>query len=502
MEDGQYAEASRRSSGPWNSAPAFSRVFQFLGECLIKHGQKDEGGRGADEGLDHRQRARRPAAEGGDGEDAHRARRTGPEAGRARRSRTMAPGHRLQVPAARVHGGQARTATPRARRSPTRSASASTPTSAPACWTLWFKDLSIKVINELRLDLSSEFGQDEYDKHMREFMGFERPKRATHDPPLPDQLRPARLRRPVPRPHWPLARGDRVVVRGPRGVEFGEVLVAPDNGARIRRRRRSPPRHGQRRRRIGRARPPAARSCSRQPSAADEPACRWPSWMSRSRSTAPRSCTPCRGTRATRPRCSTNSPRGSASRCGCSTSPARPRREGARAGCGKPGCGSDRGGCSTCGTGGGCSTGSCSRGIGEVGRRTDRVFRRPPAEDGSRRPRPHSAELIPNQPNNGGSALIDCSDGVNWCGFGSIRDHFLPILGRKTPEDHIRIEVMSMVAANHDETPEIPGENARLWSVVPSSGSRVGTLAVQFLTSKGAKSRPLKVGNLGNLAPS
>src|SRR5947207_213777 len=42
-----------------------------------------------------------------------------------------------------------------------------------ACWTLWFRDLSIKVINELRLDLSSEFGQTEYDRHMREFFGFE-----------------------------------------------------------------------------------------------------------------------------------------------------------------------------------------------------------------------------------------------------------------------------------------------------------------------------------------
>jgi hypothetical protein len=31
-------------------------------------------------------------------------------------------------------------------------------------------------------------------------------------------------------------------------------------------------------------------------------------------------------------------------------------------GCGKPGCGTDAGGCSTCGTGGGCSSGSCSRG--------------------------------------------------------------------------------------------------------------------------------------------
>ena len=31
-------------------------------------------------------------------------------------------------------------------------------------------------------------------------------------------------------------------------------------------------------------------------------------------------------------------------------------------GCGKTGCGTESGGCSSCGTGGGCSTGSCSRG--------------------------------------------------------------------------------------------------------------------------------------------
>ena len=41
------------------------------------------------------------------------------------------------------------------------------------CWTAWFKDYSIKVINELRLDLSAESGQAEYDKYMREFFGFE-----------------------------------------------------------------------------------------------------------------------------------------------------------------------------------------------------------------------------------------------------------------------------------------------------------------------------------------
>ena len=41
------------------------------------------------------------------------------------------------------------------------------------CWTDWFKNYSIKVINELRLDLSTEHGQEEYDKYMRGFFGFE-----------------------------------------------------------------------------------------------------------------------------------------------------------------------------------------------------------------------------------------------------------------------------------------------------------------------------------------
>ena len=41
------------------------------------------------------------------------------------------------------------------------------------CWDAWKKDQSIKVINELRLDLSSESGAAEYDRNMKDFMGFE-----------------------------------------------------------------------------------------------------------------------------------------------------------------------------------------------------------------------------------------------------------------------------------------------------------------------------------------
>jgi Fe-S cluster biosynthesis and repair protein YggX len=41
------------------------------------------------------------------------------------------------------------------------------------CWEEWFKNYSVKVINELRIDLSTEHGQEEYDKYMRGFLGFD-----------------------------------------------------------------------------------------------------------------------------------------------------------------------------------------------------------------------------------------------------------------------------------------------------------------------------------------
>jgi Fe-S cluster biosynthesis and repair protein YggX len=41
------------------------------------------------------------------------------------------------------------------------------------CWYEWLRNYSIKVINEMRLDLSLERGQEIYDQILREFMGFE-----------------------------------------------------------------------------------------------------------------------------------------------------------------------------------------------------------------------------------------------------------------------------------------------------------------------------------------
>src|SRR5262249_60638721 len=41
------------------------------------------------------------------------------------------------------------------------------------CWNEWLRNFSIKVINELRLDLSTDHGQEEYDRYMREFLGLD-----------------------------------------------------------------------------------------------------------------------------------------------------------------------------------------------------------------------------------------------------------------------------------------------------------------------------------------
>ena len=40
------------------------------------------------------------------------------------------------------------------------------------CWEYWLRNLSIKVINEMRLDLSTEQGGAMYDQMMRETLGI------------------------------------------------------------------------------------------------------------------------------------------------------------------------------------------------------------------------------------------------------------------------------------------------------------------------------------------
>ena len=171
MEDGQYAEATKSFERTLELSPQFSKVFQLLGECFIKLGQNDKaiqilttGWTTADERGDKMPRDAMAKLLTGLGAPVPQAQAPvddGPGTGyRCQRPGCMEGNRARQLPAPPV---------------PDEIGERIYQTICAGCWNLWFRDLSIKVINELRLDLSSDFGQSEYDRHMREFFGFEEP---------------------------------------------------------------------------------------------------------------------------------------------------------------------------------------------------------------------------------------------------------------------------------------------------------------------------------------
>jgi tetratricopeptide (TPR) repeat protein len=170
MEDSQFAEAVKSFERTLELSPQFSKVYQLLGESYAKLGDKAKavevlttGWKTADERGDKMPRdamgkllvelgaavPQQQAAAADDGpETGFKCERPGCAAGKRARPLAAPPipepiGVRI---AAHI---------------------------CTDCWDAWKKDYSIKVINELRLDLSSEFGSAEYDKYMREFFGFE-----------------------------------------------------------------------------------------------------------------------------------------------------------------------------------------------------------------------------------------------------------------------------------------------------------------------------------------
>lgn len=170
MEDGNHSEAVGAFERTLELSPQFSKVYQLLGECHTKMGDSakaievmTKGWTVADQRGDKMPRdamatmltklgapvpkAEAPATD--DGPDTgYRCGRPGcPEGKRARP---------LDKPPIDGPDGQR-----------------IFETVCAACWTTWVKDYSIKVVNELRLDLSSESGQAEYDRHMRGYMGFD-----------------------------------------------------------------------------------------------------------------------------------------------------------------------------------------------------------------------------------------------------------------------------------------------------------------------------------------
>lgn len=170
MEDNQFAEAVKCFERTLELSPQFSKVYQLLGECQVKLDNKVKatevltaGYQVADERGDKMPRdamakllnelgapiPKAAAAAIDDGpETGFRCSRPGCPAGRRAKLLDAPPmpdelGHRIRQEI------------------------------CADCWESWKKDYSIKVINELRLDLSSEFGAAEYDKYMREYLGLE-----------------------------------------------------------------------------------------------------------------------------------------------------------------------------------------------------------------------------------------------------------------------------------------------------------------------------------------
>jgi Fe-S cluster biosynthesis and repair protein YggX len=170
MEDGQHEEAVKSFRRTLELSPQFSKVYQLLGSCLVKLGRREDAVQILKEGFG-------VADERGDNvprdDIAKLLKDLGEEAPAPRRS-----------PAAVAAGGGFRCQRPGCPAGPYARQLARPPmpdeigrriydTVCADCWDYWLRNLSIKVINEMRLDLSTERGQEIYDQIMRETLGLE-----------------------------------------------------------------------------------------------------------------------------------------------------------------------------------------------------------------------------------------------------------------------------------------------------------------------------------------
>ena len=171
MEDGQFEEAVKAFRRTLELSPQFSKVFQLLGSCLIKLGRRDEavkvlrdGFAVADERGDNIPRDEMVKLLVGLGEPAPVAQKSAKPA-----TADAGGGFRCQRPGC-MEGAQARQL-PKPPMSDELGQKIYEQVCAQ-CWNYWLRDLSIKVINEMRLDLSMEKDCNTYDQIMRETLGL------------------------------------------------------------------------------------------------------------------------------------------------------------------------------------------------------------------------------------------------------------------------------------------------------------------------------------------
>lgn len=170
LEDGQYEEAVKSFRRTLELSPQFSKVFQLLGTSLLKLQRRDEAVKTLREGFqvadargDNIPRdemvkmlveqgepapvSKKTSAGGGGGGDGFRCQRPGCFAGSQARHLPRPPMN--DEMGKRIYENI-----------------------CVDCWDYWLKNMSVKVINEMRLDLSTEQGQGTYDQIMRETLGL------------------------------------------------------------------------------------------------------------------------------------------------------------------------------------------------------------------------------------------------------------------------------------------------------------------------------------------
>jgi Fe-S cluster biosynthesis and repair protein YggX len=170
VEDGQHADAVASFERTLELSPQFSKVYQLLADCQVKMDDRaaaietlKKGFAIADERGDNMPRDAMAKTLVSLGEAA-------PVSQKAESGPVGAGGFACQRPGC-MWGARARQlpAPPMSDEVGKRIHA----TVCAGCWEEWFRNYSVKVINELRLDLSTERGQEEYDRYMREFLGLE-----------------------------------------------------------------------------------------------------------------------------------------------------------------------------------------------------------------------------------------------------------------------------------------------------------------------------------------
>ena len=171
MENLQFDEAIQSFRRTLELSPQFSKVYQLLGSSYLKLNQRaeaiqvlQEGFRVADERGDNipRDEMAKMLVQLGEPAPVSRrgqaARAGGGSGFHCQRPGCMAGEHARQLPRPPMSDelGQRIFASVCA-----------------DCWEYWLRNLSIKVINEMRLDLSTERGQEVYDQIMRETLGLD-----------------------------------------------------------------------------------------------------------------------------------------------------------------------------------------------------------------------------------------------------------------------------------------------------------------------------------------